>query len=88
MDSQKDTVNFMRIHVLRRYKTFGFWLQRLMTHGTAIIIIIIIIIIICVVTFMQGIYNCITETTHVPRVCSVTAVLCSQFVLHVMVFRM
>jgi hypothetical protein len=50
------------------------------------IIIIIIIIIILVITFMQGMYNYIPETNQVSRVYSVAAVLCLQFVLHVMLF--
>ena len=45
------------------------------------------IIIILVITFMQGIYNCIPETNHVSRVCSVAAVLYLQFMLHVMIFH-
>ena len=36
---------------------------------------------------MQGIYNCIPETNHISRVCSVAAVLYLQFVLHVMLFH-
>jgi len=52
-----------------------------------IIIIIIIIIIILVITFIQGIYNYISEPNHVSRVYSVAAVLYLQFVLHVMLFR-
>ena len=52
------------------------------------IIIIIIIIIILVITFMQGIYNYIPETTPVSRVCNVAALLYLKFVLHVMLFRM
>ena len=36
---------------------------------------------------MQGIYNCIPETNHVPTVYSVAAVLYLQSVLHVMLFR-
>jgi hypothetical protein len=52
-----------------------------------IVIIITIIIIILVITFMQGIYNYIPETNHVSRVHGVAAVLCIQFVLHVMLFR-
>ena len=51
-----------------------------------IIIVIIIIIIILVITFMHGIYNYIPETYHVSRLYSVAAVLCLQFVLHV-IFR-
>ena len=49
--------------------------------------IIIIIIIILVITFMQGIYNYLPETTHVSRVYGVVAVLYLQSVLHVMLFR-
>ena len=44
-------------------------------------------IIIQVITFTQGIYNCIPETNHVSREYSVAAVLYLQFVLHVMLFR-
>ena len=36
---------------------------------------------------MQGIYNYIPETNHVPRVHSVAPVLYLQYVLHVMLFR-
>ena len=37
---------------------------------------------------MQGLYNCIPETDdHVCKVCIVAAVLCLQFVLHVMLFH-
>jgi hypothetical protein len=39
------------------------------------------------ITCMQGIYNYIPETNHVSRVHSIAAVLYSQFVLHVMLFR-
>jgi hypothetical protein len=81
MDNQKGTVNFMRIHVLRLYKTYGFRHQRFKTHRAVIIIIII-------VTFMQVIYNCIIETTRVSRVYSVAAVLYLEYVLHVTLFRM
>ena len=52
-----------------------------------IISTIIIIIIIRVITFMQGIYNYISETNHVSREYSVAAVLYLQSVLHVMLFR-
>ena len=41
-----------------------------------------------IITLMQGIYNYITETKHVSKVCSVAAVLYLQFVLHVMLFPM
>jgi len=37
---------------------------------------------------MHGIYNYIPETNHVSGVYSVTAVLCLQFLLHEMLFRM
>jgi hypothetical protein len=40
-----------------------------------------------VITFMQGFYNHIPEANHVSTVCSVAAVLHSQFVLHVMLLR-
>jgi hypothetical protein len=50
-------------------------------------IITIIIIIIILVTFMQGIYNYVSETNHVCRVCSVAAVLYLQFVPRVMLYR-
>ena len=36
---------------------------------------------------MQGIYNYVSETNHVSSVYSVAAVLCLQFVLHVMLFN-
>ena len=39
------------------------------------------------IIFMQGIYNHIHEPNHVSRVCSVAAVLCLQFLLHVMLLR-
>jgi len=44
-------------------------------------------IIIIATTFMQGIYNYITETNHVSRVYSVAAVLYLQSVLQVMLFH-
>ena len=47
---------------------------------------IIIIIIISFIVSMQGIYNYMPETNHVPRVYSVAAVLYLQSVLHVMLF--
>jgi len=46
----------------------------------------VIITSILVITFMQGIYNCIPESKHVSSVYSVAAVLYLQFVLHVMLF--
>ena len=46
-----------------------------------------LIIIIFVSTFMQDIYNYIPETHHVPTVYSAAAVLYSQSVLHVMLYR-
>jgi len=46
-----------------------------------------IIIIIILVTFMQGIYNYISETNYVCRVCSVAAVLYLQFLPRVMLSR-
>ena len=49
---------------------------------------IITIFIILFITFMQGIYNYVPETNHVSKVYSVAAVLCLQFVLHVMLFRL
>ena len=51
------------------------------------IIIIIIIIIIFITTFVQGIYNCIPRTNHVSKVYSVSTILYSQFILHVMLIR-
>jgi len=39
------------------------------------------------VVFMRGIYNYITETYRVSIVYSVSAVLYTQFVLHVLLFR-
>jgi hypothetical protein len=58
--------------------------------STAIIIIIIIIINIAifVITFVQGIYNYISETNHISRLCSVAEVLYLQFMLHVMLCPM
>jgi len=44
MDSQKDTVNFMRIHVLRRYTTFGFWHQRFKRHKTVIRLLLLLLL--------------------------------------------
>jgi hypothetical protein len=52
----------------------------------SIIIIIIIIIITHVITVVQGIYNYIT-VNHVSSVYRFAAVLCLQFVPHVMLFR-
>jgi hypothetical protein len=45
------------------------------------------VIIIITTTFMQGIYNYMTETNHVSRVYNVAAFLYLQFVLHVMLFH-
>ena len=36
---------------------------------------------------MQRIYSYIPETNHISRLYNVAAVLCVQFVLHVMLFR-
>jgi hypothetical protein len=47
---------------------------------------ILFVISVLVIPFMQGIYNYIPETNHVPTVYSVAAVLYLQFVLHVMLF--
>jgi len=44
-------------------------------------------IIILVITFMHGIYNCVPEANHDPRVYSVLALLYLQFVLHVTLLR-
>ena len=52
----------------------------------SLIIIIIIIIIIIFITFMESVYNCISERSQVVRVHSVAAVLYLQFLLHVMLF--
>jgi len=52
-----------------------------------IIIFIIIIIIVLVITFVQGIYNYVPETNHVPTVYSVAAVLYLQSLLHVMLLH-
>ena len=49
--------------------------------------IIIIIIIILVITFTLGIYSYIPVTNHVSRVYIVAAVLCLQFLLHVLLLR-
>jgi hypothetical protein len=49
-----------------------------------VVAVVEVIIIICVTTFMQGIYNYISETLHVSRV---AAVLHLQFVLPVMLFH-
>ena len=42
-----------------------------------------IIIIILIITCMQGIYDYIPETNHVSMVYSVVAVVCLQFMLHI-----
>jgi hypothetical protein len=47
-----------------------------------VVISIIVIIIILVITFMQGIYNYIPQTSHVSRLCSFAAVLYLQSVLY------
>ena len=44
--------------------------------------------IILVIILMQDIYNYIPEAIHVSRVYSVAAVLYSQFMVHVMLFRL
>ena len=46
-----------------------------------------IIIIIIIITFMQGIYNYVPETSRVCKVYSVTAVLYLQFMVYLMLFR-
>ena len=43
--------------------------------------------IIIFITFVQDIYNYVSETNHVSRVYSVAAALYLQSVLHVMLFR-
>jgi len=48
---------------------------------------IIIIIIIIIITFMQGIYNDITATSHASTVYNAATVPYLQFVLHVKLFR-
>jgi len=53
------------------------------THNPLPMIMINIIIIILIITCMQGIYNYIPETNHVSMVYSVAAVLCLQFMLHI-----
>ena len=52
--------------------------------------IIVIIITAAAATFMQGIYNCIPETNHVSRVCSIAVILYLQFtcMIRVMLFPM
>ena len=47
----------------------------------------IYIVSIFVITFIQGIYNELLETSHVSTVYIVAAVLYLQFLLHVMLFR-
>jgi len=49
---------------------------------------VIISIITIIIILVQGIYNYIPETNHVSRVYSVAAILYSQFVLHVTLFRL
>jgi hypothetical protein len=44
----------------------------------------VIIITVIIITFMQGIYIYMPETNHVTAVHSVAAVLCLQFLLHLM----
>jgi len=46
-----------------------------------------IIVIILVIAFVYAIYSHIPETNRVSRAYSVAAVLCLQFVLHVMLFH-
>ena len=53
---------------------------------TTVVVIVIIIIIIIAIRFMHDIYNYIPETSHVPTVYTVAAVLYLQSVLHVMLF--
>ena len=68
--------------MLRRYCVNDFiWYRFCFCFNTPRIIIIIII------TFMQCIYSYIPETNRVSRVCSVAAVLCLKFALHVILFR-
>jgi Ca2+/Na+ antiporter len=56
------------------------------THEIAQLIIITIIVL--VITFMEGIYNHISETNPVYRVGTVAAILYLQFMLRVMLFYM
>jgi uncharacterized membrane protein len=51
-----------------------------------VVVVVVIIIIIIIIPFMQGIYNYIPETNHVSTAYSVAAVLCLQFMLHVILF--
>jgi hypothetical protein len=41
-----------------------------------------------VITFTKGIYNYFPHTNHVSSVCNVAAVVCLQFMLHVMLLSM
>jgi hypothetical protein len=50
--------------------------------------LLLLLLLVYVITFTKGIYNYISETTHVSRICSVAAVPSLQFVLHVMLFLM
>jgi hypothetical protein len=52
-----------------------------------IVIIAITIYIDIFIAFMQGIYNCISQTNHVSMIQNVAAVLYLLFLLHVMLFR-
>ena len=55
-------------------------------HVTALLLLLLLSS--SFINFMQGIYNYITETNHVSRVCSIAALLYLQFVLHGMLFCM
>jgi hypothetical protein len=46
-----------------------------------------VFIVIIIYGFVHGIYSYVPETNHVCRAYVVAAVLCLQFVLHVMLFR-
>jgi len=43
---------------------------------TVIVVVIIVVVIVIVITSIQGIYNYIPETHHVPRVYSISDMMC------------
>ena len=52
-----------------------------------VLVVVVVVVVVVVITFMQGIYNYISEINRVSSACSAAAVLCLQFMLHVMLFH-
>jgi flagellar basal body-associated protein FliL len=52
-----------------------------------VVVVAVVVVVVVVITFMQGIYNYVSEINRVSSACSAAAVLCLQFMLHVMLFH-